>query len=247
MVSAPAPSPSGGAQLPPTPRASVPPSVAAGGRRPVWLRPELWLVLAALAVALPVFLVSMRRAKAERPPLPKLGHVVPFSLVRESGATLSSADLAGKVWVADFVFLGCTESCPMLTGRMSNLQRRLAEEEERLGGSLPVRLVSFTVDPTNDTTARLAEYATRWGANPKRWAFATGSTADIQHVVADGFKVAYGKTDDGAGAFEIMHGNWFVLVDDENTIRGYYSTDRPEEMASLTADILSLAKKVQAR
>jgi protein SCO1/2 len=215
-------------------------------RRPFWSRAELWLILAVLALVAPVLLVARlrRAAGSEGPPLPRLGHVAPFSLTRESGAPFTSSELAGTVWVADFVFLGCTESCPMLTTRMSKLQRGLAEEEAKLGGLLPVRLVSFTVDPLNDTTARLQEYATRWGADAKRWAFATGTTTDIQHVVADGFKVAYGKTDDGAGAFEIMHGNWFVLVDSDGTIRGYYSTDRPEEMASLTADVLRLASKL---
>jgi len=59
-----------------------------------------------------------------------------------------------------------------------------------------------------------------WHADPARWVFATGTTADIQHVVVEGFKVGYGKVDDGAGAFEIMHGNWFVLVDAGGVIRG---------------------------
>ena len=229
-----------------SPVADMDARAAPGERRPLWLRTELWLFLAVLALLVPLLVVArMRRAAAaDGPPLPILGHVVPFSLTRESGATLTSNELLGKVWVADFVFLGCTESCPLLTTRMSNLQRRLAAEETRRGGSLAVRLVSFTVDPLNDTTARLQEYAARWGADPKRWAFATGSTTDIQHVVADGFKVAYGKTDDGAGAFEIMHGNWFVLVDAEGTIRGYYSTDRPEEMTALMADVVRLASTV---
>jgi len=211
--------------------------------RSKWLRPEVWLIFAVIAVVAPVVLVARARAARHTAELPKLGHIVPFSLTRESGAPFSSAELAGKVWVADFVFLGCTESCPMLTTRMSNLQKRLAEEEAKLGGSLPVRLLSITIDPLNDTTARLSEYATRWGADPKRWTFATGSTAEIQHVVADGFKVAYGKVDDGAGAFEIMHGNWFVLVDGEGAIRGYYSTDRPEEMTAITADVVRLAEQ----
>jgi protein SCO1/2 len=202
----------------------------------------MWLILALAALTVPVVVVTrMRQARGQEKVLPKLGHVAPFSLVRESGQPYGTADLAGKVWVGDFVYLGCTESCPMLTTRMSGLQRRIAEEESRLGGSLPVRLVSITVDPQNDTTQRLSEYATRWGADPKRWAFATGSSSDIQHVVADGFKIAYGKADDGAGAFEIMHGNWFVLVDAEGDIRGYYSTDRPQEMAALTADLVRLA------
>ncbi len=204
-----------------------------------WSNPAPWLVAAALALVLPAVLFGKRRAAVE--PLPRLGHVAPFTLVRESGAPLSSTDLSGKVWVADFVFLGCTQSCPLLTTRMSHLATLLEEEAKRRGKSLPVRLVSFTVDPTNDTPSRLADYAARWHADPATWAFATGTLADVQRVVADGFKVAFGKVDDGAGAFEMMHGNYFVLVDGEMQIRGYYSADLPEEMTALTREVVALA------
>ncbi len=207
--------------------------------RPLWMRVEVWLALAALALALPA--LAVLRSRHEVPPLPKLGHLAPFSLLRESGERISNADLAGKVWVADFVYLGCSQSCPLLTTRMAQLQRRIADEEARRGAPLSVELVSITIDPTNDSPARLQEYASRWKADPKRWVFATGSTAEIQHVVAEGFKVAYGKVDDGAGAFEIMHGNWFVLVDGAGDVRGYYSSDRPEEMAALEADVVRLS------
>jgi protein SCO1/2 len=204
------------------------------------MRVERWLLCAALALAIPILLVLRRRHDVRQPP--RLGQVAPFSLTRESGTAFTLADLAGKVWVADFVFLSCSDSCPMLSTRMSHLQRVLTEEEHAEGELLPVRLVSFTVDPTNDTPARLSEYGARWNADPRLWVFATGSTTEIQHVVADGFKVAYGKVDDGAGAFEIMHGNWFVLVDTKGAIRGYYSSDRPEEMTALTNDLLLLAR-----
>jgi protein SCO1/2 len=173
--------------------------------------------------------------------LPVLGALAPFALVAESGAPLASADLAGKVWVADFVFLGCSESCPLLTTRMSHLQTLLGEEAAKRGRPLPVRLVSFTVDPVNDTPARLAEYATKWKADPSVWTFATGSLADVQHVVADGFKIAYGKVENGAGAFEMMHGNYFVVIDGQMRIRGYYSTDQADEMKKLVRDVVDLA------
>ncbi len=212
--------------------------------RPLWMRVELWLALAVLALAVPIA-VAVRQHRAPRE-LPRLGHIAAFSLTRESGAPFSSKDVAGKIWVADFVFLGCTESCPMLSTRMSHLQRTIVDEETKTSATLPVRLVSFTVDPLNDTPDRLSAYATHWHADPSRWVFATGTTADIQHVVAEGFKVGYGKVDDGAGAFEIMHGNWLVLVDAEGTIRGYYSSDHPEEMTQLTGDILTLSAAVKS-
>jgi protein SCO1/2 len=204
-----------------------------------WTNPALWLVGAAIALVLPAALFAKHRAAVE--PLPRLGQLAPFGLIRESGAPLSSADLAGKVWVADFVFLGCTQSCPLLTTRMSHLATALDEEGKKRGRALPIHLVSFTIDPTNDTPSRLSDYATRWHADPAIWTFATGPMAEVQRVVADGFKVAFGKVDDGAGAFEMMHGNYFVLVDPEMQIRGYYSTDLPEEMNALTHDVVALA------
>ena len=205
------------------------------------MRVEPWLFACVLAVLVPGVLFARvgRHPAADAPPV--LGQLAPFTLVRESGAALSSADLAGKVWVADFVFLGCTESCPLLTTRMSHLENLLSDEAARRGAPLPVRLVSFTVDPVNDTSERLSEYATRWHADPRVWAFATGSLADVQHVVGDGFKIAFGKVESGSGAFEMMHGNYFVVVDGQMKIRGYYSTDQAEEMTHLVHDVVSLA------
>jgi protein SCO1/2 len=203
------------------------------------MRIELWLGLAVLGLVGPGFLFARR--PPEDPMPPNLGQLQAFTLVRESGRPLASADLSGKVWVADFVFLGCTESCPLLTTRMSHLASILDGEEKKRGAPLGVELVSFTVDPTNDTPDKLEEYAARWHADPSKWAFATGTLADVQHVVADGFKVAFGKADNGAGAFEMMHGNYFVVVDGSMRIRGYYSTDRPEEMSHLVHDVLRLA------
>jgi protein SCO1/2 len=208
-------------------------------RRSWWMRIELWLVLALLGLVVPGFLFARHPAADAAPGV--LGALSPFALVRESGRPFVSSDLAGKVWVADFVFLGCTESCPLLTTRMGHLESILDEEGKKRGGPLGVELVTFTIDPTNDTPDRLSEYAARWHADPAKWAFATGSLAEVQHVVADGFKIAYGKVDKGSGAFEMMHGNYFVVVDGKMQIRGYYSTDRPEEMSHLVNDVLRLA------
>jgi protein SCO1 len=203
------------------------------------MRIELWLALAVVGLVVPGVLFAKKPADDPLPP--SLGQLAPFTLVRESGAPLRSDELAGKVWVADFVFLGCTESCPLLTTRMSHLATVLEDEGKKRGRSLGVELVSFTIDPTNDTPQRLSEYAARWHADPATWIFATGSSSEVQHVVADGFKIAFGKVDNGAGAFEMMHGNYFVVVDGTMHIRGYYSTDRPEEMSHLVHDVVRLA------
>jgi len=57
----------------------------------------------------------------------------------------------------------------------------------------------------------------------------------------DGFKTEYKKPDSTLGIAEIMHGNWFILVDATGQIRGYYLADMPAEIERLTLDAQALA------
>jgi protein SCO1 len=111
------------------------------------------------------------------------GAVAPFTLAERGGGSLSLADLQGKVWVADFVFTRCGGPCPRLTRAMARLQGSFPADA-------PVRLVSFTVDPSYDTPAILAEYASRFGADPARWFFLTGETSAVQHLILESFRLA---------------------------------------------------------
>ena len=88
--------------------------------------------------------------------------------VDERGAPFANDAMLGHVSVVDFVFTRCPSSCPRLTARMGELQARLKKD-----GS-DARLVSFSVDPENDTPPVLAAYAAKAGAEPGRWTFVTG-------------------------------------------------------------------------
>ena len=164
-------------------------------------------------------------------PLPVLGTVPAFALTERSGAPVTAATLAGHVWIADFVFTRCPDFCPALTSRMAALQRRLASGDD------PVRLVSFSVDPANDTPAVLQEYATRAGAG-SAWLFATGPRPTLAALLRDGFKVAW--ADDGPPTSPITHSDRFVLVDRALRIRGYYHGVDPADVDRLARDALAL-------
>src|SRR5438067_7732091 len=49
-----------------------------------------------------------------------------FSLTERSEKPVKLADLKGKVWLADFFYTSCPGPCPMLTSRLSDLQKELA-------------------------------------------------------------------------------------------------------------------------
>ena len=76
--------------------------------------------------------------------------------------------------VSDVMFTACTGACPVMSGTFAKLQDRLGD---RLGKD--VYLVSISVDPVNDTPAKLKEYAARFNARPG-WYFLTGSKENVE-------------------------------------------------------------------
>lgn len=157
-----------------------------------------------------------------------------FSLIERSGKKVSLADLRGKIWIADFIYTHCTDTCPLQTADMAKLQDRWLKETE-------VELVSFSVDPEHDTPQVLSRYAGRFKADPKRWLFLTGHLSEIVRLVEDGFHLGVASASSHADV--ILHSPRFVLVDKQGQIRGYYNNSDPKAMQRLHQDLASLLDK----
>lgn len=191
-----------------------------------------------LALLLGIAIVA--RAMRPAPPLPVLGAVPPFQLVDERGARYSNESMRGHVAVVDFIFTRCPSSCPRLTARMAELEARLAKDGR------DARLVSFSVNPENDTPSVLLAYAAKAGANLGRWTFVTGPVDDVMRAAVLGFKVSAAKVATGANDYDVTHGDWFVVVDRAGSIRGYYPTQEASDFERLVADVERLdAEKVR--
>lgn len=162
-----------------------------------------------------------------------------FRLVERSGKAVTEADLAGKVWIADFVFSRCPSSCPRLTAELRTLQ-------DKLRGT-GVRLVSVSVDPEHDSPEVLARFASRYGADPDRWWFLTGPPADVQALIHDRFLLTALPTDaqdQANGAERIMHDSRFVLVDRGNKVVGYFDSGDEAARKALEAKARRLDRLV---
>lgn len=197
------------------------------------LRRALWGSLLVVLLAVAVAAVLQRSRQSEPPPV--LGHAPEFALTNRDGRTVRTADLAGKPWIADFVFTRCALSCPVLTARMSRFNRDLPDD-------LDLHLVSFSVDPEHDTPAVLARYAESYSA-PDRWLFLTGGRDEMLHIIRDGFKLALDPAPPPGMASEkepILHSTRFVLVDAQGDIRGYYDGMAGEAMEQLERDLEAL-------
>jgi protein SCO1/2 len=154
-----------------------------------------------------------------------------FNLTERSNRKVTRQDLAGKVWVANFIFTRCAGACLVMSSNMRKLQDALFED---------IRLVSFSVDPYNDTPEVLTEYAKRYGAHPDRWLFLTGDPEGIQKLSVGGFKLALDPTS-GTEVEPITHSSRVVLVDRNANIRGYYGTDEAKDLERLIKDANNLA------
>ena len=161
------------------------------------------------------------------------GTVPAFQLVNQNGQPFGSAQLTGKIWIADFVYTTCPGPCPMISSRMSELQKPLEKTD--------VHLVSFSVDPEKDTPQVLRGYADRLQADPARWDFLTGPKSVIYKLSHDGFKLA---VSDGTGEQGIpIHTTRMVLVDRHGDIRGYYDATEADAITKVVADTSHLLRE----
>src|SRR6266513_4592793 len=154
------------------------------------------------------------------------GSVPEFVLVNQDGKNFGSAQLRGKIWIADFIYTMCPGPCPMISSRRSALQKPLEKTD--------VHLVSFSVDPDKDTPQVLRSYAEKWQAEPGRWDFLTGPKSAIYKLSHEGFKLAVSDGSDAQGI--PVHSTRMVLVDRHGQIRGYYDATEADAVTKLVAD-----------
>jgi protein SCO1 len=163
--------------------------------------------------------------------LPNYGTVPHFSMTDSLGRPFDSSALAGKVWIADFIYTSCPGPCPMMTSRMHRLQETLRTEPN-------VRLVSFSVDPATDTPPVLNAFAKKFHGPAADWYFLTGTPATVHLLAHDVFKV-------GDIIQNMDHSTKFIVVDEHGNLRGYYSSDNDPDAgtAALLRDVELLRRQ----
>lgn len=178
------------------------------------------------AVLLLVVITGVRPFMRRVPePPPVLLAVPEFALQDQDGQPFALASMRGKVWVAGFIFTSCPSTCPKISRAMLELQQRYARN------GVDVHLVSFTVDPENDTPEVLRRYAENLGVDQASWRFVTGPRAAVEALVVEGFKTAMDKLPAGKlEMYDIAHSEKLALIDADGNVRGFYAVRlRPGE------------------
>jgi len=159
-----------------------------------------------------------------------LGTLPEFALTNQAGQSYGTAELQGKVWIANFIFTRCRATCPQQTQLMADLQESLKKDPIWSD----IRLVSISVDPEFDQPKILQEYATSASADEDHWSFLTGERESIWRLSKSGFRLPVADDADNL-EMPIMHDSKFVLVDRQSRIRGYFDVLKPNGLADLRA------------
>jgi protein SCO1/2 len=190
------------------------------------MRPaSLWqlIVLAWSTLAL------AHEAPSEQQRLPTIGPAPDFVLTSQDGLPVTLGNFRSKVVALTFIFVSCTDTCPLLTATMALVQDQLGSD---FGPK--VAFISITVDPERDTPEVLKQYARTYGADLAGWAFLTGAPAAIREVVHR-YAVFASKSADG----DVSHTFLTSIIDPQGVMRVQYlgGRFRAEEFRR---DLLSL-------
>lgn len=86
--------------------------------------------------------------------------------------------LKDRVVVLSFMFTQCPDACPLLAQKLRRIKDGLGD----LFGK-PVRFVTISVDPANDTPAAWRKFAEKNRAVHPEWIFLGGKKADVDRVL----------------------------------------------------------------
>ena len=154
--------------------------------------------------------------------LPVLFPAPEFSLIDADENEFKSSQLDGQVYIARFFFSSCPGVCPMMSRRVTDLQKTVTDER--------IKFVSFTVDPETDTPAVLREYRDKvWSLDKSRNIFLTGSIDLMRKLPSDFHFIEITKPED--------HVAKLILIDRAGNVRGLYSTEFDADMNQLKIDV----------
>ncbi|MCM3711290.1 SCO family protein [Sporosarcina luteola] len=141
--------------------------------------------------------------------------VTSFSFTDQNGNSFGTDQLAGKVWIADFIFTTCKSVCIPMSQKMSELQSTFKEQ------GIEVEFVTFTVDPETDTPQIMKEYIGQFSEDESNWHLLTGYSQEaIEKLALSQFQTIVQKPNESG---QVIHGTNFFIIDQQGHIVNEYS------------------------
>ncbi len=147
----------------------------------------------------------------------------PFTLVDQTGRTVTEADFRGRPMLIYFGFTYCPDICPFSLQIMAQALDQLPEDQRA-----EIQPILITVDPERDTPEQLAQYVAS-PAFPDHLVGLTGTPEQIAAVAAE-YRVIYRRAqEEGApdDAYTMDHTSLIYLMDREGEFHSVYAHGTP--------------------
>ncbi len=191
---------------------------------------KTWLYLGAFALILTGFYVGLiltTDLMGEK--LPVLSTVRPFKFERQDGKWVTDRDINGKVVIVEYFFTTCKGICPKMNRNMREVYMALRNQPEFM-------ILSHTVDPETDSSARLRQYADSIGADIANWWFLTGEKASLYKSARESYLLDSQDNSSKNISDQFIHTQFFALVDRKGQVRGIYDGLKKDEVEQMMTD-----------
>ena len=172
-----------------------------------------------------------------RTKIPVVSYVKPFSFVNQDGAKVTERDLQGKVAVVEYFFTTCKGICPRMSSSLKKVYNEFKNEPDFM-------ILAHTVEPENDSVARLKFYADSMHIDTKKWVLVTGRKDSLYNSARSSYLLDDPKNNLEKIEDQFIHTQFFALVDKKGQVRGgVYDALKEDEMKKLSTDIKDLLKE----
>ena len=227
------------------------------------MRRKLWVYLIFFALLLTGFYLLLPKEMLHKSKLPVLNaNVDSFAFTDQNGKRLTTQNIEGKVFVAEYFFTTCKGICPLMNANMRRIYDEYKDEENFM-------IISHTCMPETDSVPLLKAYEAKMingklvknsegsykiaydsTTNNKQqttnsnWSFVTGDKAALYKMARHSYLIDNNKPDSLQNiADQFIHTQFFALVDKNNRVRGIYDGLKEEEIQKLLSDIKDLLKE----
>ncbi|HXP97390.1 MAG TPA: SCO family protein, partial [Telmatospirillum sp.] len=179
-------------------------------------------ILASLAALLVILIIAVVPRFLERTPD---GVTIggPFSLIDQSGRTVTDANFRGKLMLIYFGYTFCPDVCPTTLGNVAQAYDLLSAKDQA-----QVVPIFVTVDPERDTVDQIAQYV---DAFSPAFVGLTGSPDQIAPVLKE-FRVYARKVESKDANYSVDHSSiLYVMGKDGKYLSHFTGETAPQEIA----------------
>ena len=143
-----------------------------------------------------------------------------FALVNQDSTSIAfPKDFRGDILVVGFIYTHCPDVCPIITAKLSNINRELENSEG-------VHFAEISFDPARDTPSVLKKYMQSFNLDPQKFTMLTGDSVTVDSALNKMdilAKISYVKnSEEGQQSYLMNHTNRILVMDQQGRVRFEY-------------------------